>query len=61
MFGWLKKRILKSIIKDFIKELPRCKEMALLYLEQHSDDILDRVKKAIIDIVQNELAKVLNK
>lgn len=61
MFGWIKKCILKSIIKDFIKEMPRYKEMALLYLEQHSDDILDRVKKAIIDIVQNELAKVLNK
>lgn len=61
MFGWIKKRILKSIIKDIIKELPRYKEMALIYVEQHSDDILDRVKKAIVDIIQNELAKVLNK
>ncbi len=61
MFGWLKKRILKSIIKDITKQLPRYKEMALVYVEEHADDILDRVKKAITDIIQNELAKVLNK
>lgn len=61
MFGWIKKRILKSIIKDITKQLPRYKELALVYVEKHADDILDRVKKAIIDIVQNELAKVLNK
>lgn len=61
MFGWIKKRILKSIIKDITKQLPRYKEMALIYVEQHFDDILDRVKKAITDIIQNELAKVLNK
>lgn len=61
MFGWIKKRILKSIIKDITKQLPRYKEMALIYVEQHSDEILDRVKKAIVDIIQNELAKVINK
>jgi hypothetical protein len=61
MFGWIKKRILKSIINDIAKELPRYKEIALDYVNKHSDDILDRVKKAIIDLIQNELARVLNK
>lgn len=61
MFGWIKKHILKSIIKDITKQLPRYKELALIYVEEHADDILDRVKKAITDIIQNELAKVLNK
>lgn len=61
MFGWIKKRILKSIIKDIAKELPRYKEIALAYIEEHKDDIIDRVKKAIVDIIQNELARVLNK
>lgn len=61
MFGWIKKRILKSIINDIAKELPRYKEIALVYIEEHKDEIIDRVKKAIADIIQNELARVLNK
>ena len=61
MFVWLKRKLLKSIIKDITKELPRYKEIALDYINKHSDDILDRVKKAIVDLIQNELAKVLNK
>lgn len=61
MFGWIKKRILKSIIKDVTKQLPKYKEMALVYIEQNKDEIIDKVKNAIKDIVQNELAKVLNK
>lgn len=61
MFGWIKKKVLKSIIKDLVKQLPRYKDMALVYVEQHFDDILDRINKAITDIIQNELAKVLNK
>lgn len=61
MFGWIKKKILKSIIKDITKQLPKYKEMALIYVEQNKDEIIDKVKKAIEDIVKNELAKVLNK
>ena len=61
MFGWIKKRILKSIIKDVTKQLPKYKEMALVYVEQNKDEIIDKVKNAIKDVVQNELAKVLNK
>ena len=61
MFGWIKKRILKSIIKDITKNLPKYKEMALIYVEQHKDEIIEKVKKAIEDIIKNELAKVLNK
>ena len=61
MFGFIKKLVLKSIIKDITKQLPKYKEMALIYVEQNKDDILDKVKKAIADIIKNELAKVFNK
>ncbi|MBO7735030.1 MAG: hypothetical protein J6S67_20880 [Methanobrevibacter sp.] len=61
MFGWIKKRILKSIIKDVTKQMPKYRDMALIYVEQHKDEIIDKVKKAIGEIVKNELAKVLNK
>jgi hypothetical protein len=61
MFGWLKKRILKSIIKDIVKQMPKYKEHAMIYINEHKDEIIDKVKKAIEDIIKNELAKVLNK
>lgn len=61
MFGWIKKKILKSIIKDITKQLPKYKEIALIYVEQNKDEIIEKVQKAISDIVKNELAKVLNK
>ena len=61
MFGWIKKRILKSFIKDITKEMPKYKDLALIYIEEHKDEIIDKVKKAIGDIVKNELAKALNK
>lgn len=61
MFGWIKKRILKSIIKDIVKDMPKYKKHALVCIEEHKDEIIDKVKKAIEDIIKNELAKVLNK
>ena len=61
LINWIKKKVLKSIIKDITKQLPKYKEMALIYVEQNKDEIIDKVKKAIEDIVKNELAKVLNK
>lgn len=61
MFGWIKKRILKSIIKDIVKEIPKYKEHALLYIEQHKDELLEKVKEAIINVVKAEIAKGLNK
>ena len=61
MFGWLKRIVLKSIIKDITKQLKMNKDMALLYIEQNKDEIIDKVKRNIAEIIKNELAKVLNK
>ena len=61
MFGWVKKLVLKSIIKDITKELPKYKDMALLYVEEHKDEILTKVRKAIRSVIENEIAKVINK
>ena len=61
MFGWLKRIVLKYIIKDITKQLKMNKDMALLYIEQNKDEIIDKVKRNIAEIIKNELAKVLNK
>ena len=51
MLNWVKKKILKSIIKDITKELPTYKEKALELIKTHKDDILAKVKEAIKDAV----------
>lgn len=51
MLKWIKKKILKSIIKDITKELPTYKYKALKLVEDHKDDILDKVKDAIKGVV----------
>lgn len=57
MLGWLKKRILKSIIKDVIKKMPKYKNVAFEHLEK----VANKIVKNIENIIDNELAKILNK
>ena len=61
MINWLKKKLLKSIIKDITKKMPKYKEEALLFVEKHKDEVIDKVTEAIKNIVEAELAKHLNK
>lgn len=61
LINWFKKKILKSIIKDITKQLPKYKEMALIFVEQHSDEVLAKVKEAIMELIEAELAKYMNK
>lgn len=61
MINWLKKKLLKSIIKDITTKLPKYKEEALLFIEQHKDEVIDKVTEAIKNIVEAELAKHFNK
>lgn len=51
MFGFIKKKILKIIIEDAIKSLPGLKIKARQYLEEHKDEILEKVKESIKDTI----------
>ena len=61
MFGWIRKLVIKSLINDAIKELPKYKDIATLYVEQHIEEIIGKVFKAIQDAISKEIAKALNK
>lgn len=58
MLGWIKKRILKSIIKDITKQLPTYQAKAVQLVEEHKDEVLDKVKeyikKAIMDFIKDK-------
>jgi len=60
MFNWLKKRVLKSIVKDIVKKLPIYKDKALDFVEEHIDEILQKIKDAIINIIETEFKKHLD-
>lgn len=59
MLKWVKKKILKSIIKDIKKEIPEIKNTALDYLEDNKDELLDfvkeKLKQAIKDFVDSKV------
>ena len=61
LIKWIKKKLLKSIIKDITKELPKYKELALMYIEEHSEELLKKAYEAIKKLIEAELAKALNK
>lgn len=51
MFNWIKKKILKSIIKDIAKEIPEIKEKAHKLIEEHKYEILKKAKDALFKVV----------
>jgi hypothetical protein len=57
MLNWLKKKILKSILKDIIKKMPKYKSVAF----EHLENVVNKTVENIESIIDNELAKVLNK
>lgn len=61
LINWIKKKVLKSIIKDITKQLPKYKEIAELYIEQHKDEVINKVKEAIKNVIEQEIAKMFNK
>ena len=52
MFKFLRKKLLEGFIKDFIADLPKYKEQALLILESRKDEILELLKNKIAEVLK---------
>lgn len=61
MFGWIKKRVLKSIINDIKKQIPELKNTALEYLEEHKDELLDKLQEVIKQAIKDFVASKINR
>ena len=61
MFSWIKKKILKSIIKDITKSLPKLKEKGLILIEEHTDEVIEKVKEAITKTIEYFIKSFDNK
>ena len=61
LIKWIKKRILKSIVNDIKKQIPELKDTALDYLEEHKDELLDKMQEVIKDTIKYFVASKINR
>ena len=57
MFGWIKKQILKSVLKDILKRYPTYKDFALGFINQKVEYLWEKITSAI----EQEFVKAINK
>ena len=60
LIKWIKKKILKSIINDIKKQIPELKDTALNYLEEHKDELLDKLQEVIKQAIKDFVASKIN-
>lgn len=61
MFKWIRRRFLKSIINDIKKEIPELKNTALECLEEHKDELLDKLQEVIKQAIKDFVASKVNR
>ena len=57
--SWLKKKVLESLAKDIVKAVPTIKQEGLKLIEEHKDEIIEKIKKAIkkavVDFINSKI------
>lgn len=61
MFKWIRNKILKGLVKDIVKAIPTIKEEGLKLIEEHKDEVLEKVAKAIKKAVVSFINSKINK
>ena len=61
LIKWIKKKILKSIINDLKRDMPELKVKALDYLEEHKDELLDKLQEVIKQTIKDFVASKINR
>ena len=60
MFRWLEKFFLKRIIKRIKNEIPELKVTILEELEEHKDELLDKLQEIIKQAIKDFVASKIN-
>ena len=61
LIKWIKKKVLKSIVNDIKKQIPGLKDTALDYLEEHKDELLDKLQEVIKQAIKDFVASKINR
>lgn len=59
MFKWLRKKILESIVKDFIADLPKYRKNAELIFNAKKDEVIELLKNKIAEALKEFFEKHL--
>ena len=57
---WIKKKVLKSIVNDIKKQIPELKVTILAELEEHKDELLDKLQEVIKQAIKDFVASKIN-
>ena len=60
LIKWIKKKVFKSIINDIKKQIPELKDTALNYLEEHEDELLEKLQEVIKQAIKDFVASKIN-
>ena len=58
---WIKKKVLKSIVNDIKKQIPELKVTILAELEEHKDELLDKLQEVIKQAIKDFVASKINR
>ena len=61
LIKWIKKKVLESIVNDIKKQIPELKNKALDYLEEHKDELLDKLQEVIKQAIKDFVASKINR
>jgi hypothetical protein len=61
MFKWLRKKIIKSFIKDFIQEIKRfdVKSKVFNYIKDNEDEIIEKIEETIKTNSEKIVSKII--
>lgn len=61
MFKWLRKKIIKSFIKDFIQEIKRfdVKNKVFNYIKDNEDEIIEKIEETIKTNSEKIVSKII--
>lgn len=52
-FNFIERFIIRKAAKKFVKHLPELKLKGIEIIEKHTDELLQKVKEAIIDFIKS--------
>jgi NTP pyrophosphatase (non-canonical NTP hydrolase) len=63
MFKWLRKKIIKGFIKDFIQEIKEfdVKAQVINYITKNEEELIEDVEEKIKALVEKAISKIIAK
>ncbi len=57
VFNWFERFVIRRLAKKIVKLMPELKEKGLEIIEKYSDEILEKVKEAIVKFIEEHKNK----